>query len=86
MRNTESAIPKYAVGIVPSTEGLKTFLENELRNISAVLDAISEGQFELITVAPIKPREGMVRLADAGVLGATKDLYVYIGGAWKKAT
>lgn len=82
MRSTDSAITRYSVGIIPTVEGLPTFLENELRKISAAMDAIANGQLELITVAPDKPRDGMIRFADAGVLGVPKGFYGYKSGAW----
>ena len=87
MRDTQSAIGRYTVGIIPTdAASLPTFLSTELKKIEAAINNLADGQLELITVAPEKPREGMMRFAEAGVLGATKDLYVYIGGAWKKAT
>lgn len=87
MRNTAGATRRYSVGLVPTDfAAMVIFLTSELKNIESAINNNADGFFELITVAPDKPREGMVRLAEAGVLGATKDLYVYIGGAWKKAT
>lgn len=83
MRSTESAINRYSVGsIPPSVEGLRTFLENELRKIEDAISQVAEGQLELITVAPDKPRDGMIRFADAGVLGVLKGFYGYKSGAW----
>ena len=45
---------------------------------------LADGQLDLITVAPSKPRDGMFRYADAGVLGATQGFYGFYNGAWQK--
>lgn len=87
MRDTNGATRRYSVGLIPAEPtALAVFLADELKNIQFAIDNLADGFVELITIAPTKPKEGMVRLAEAGVLGATKDLYVYIGGVWKKAT
>jgi hypothetical protein len=83
VRNTESAIGRYTVGIIPTDATLlPTFLSTELKKIEAAINNLADGQLELITVAPDKPREGMFRFADAGVLGVTKGFYAYHTGAW----
>lgn len=87
MRSTNGAVRRYSVGLIPTEpSALAAFLADELKNIQFAIDNLADGFFEPIIVEPAKPKEGMVRLAEAGVLGATKDLYVYIGGVWKKAT
>jgi hypothetical protein len=83
VRSTESAISRYTVGIIPTdSTKLPTFLAAELKRIEAAINNLADGQLELITVAPDKPREGMIRFAAAGVLGATKGFYGYHTGAW----
>jgi hypothetical protein len=83
VRNTEGAVRRYSVGLVPmDLASLVVFLTTELKNIESALNNNADGFLELITVAPDKPREGMIRFADAGVLGATKAFYGYKSGAW----
>ena len=59
------------------------FLREELASLQNALDAMAEGMQDLITVAPAKPRDGMVRYAAAGVLGAGEGFYGYYAGSWK---
>ncbi len=85
MRQTQGAIRRYSVGLVPTSfDQMVVFLTTELQNIEASLDTLTDGFLELITVAPSKPREGMMRFAAAGVLGATKGFYGYYDGTWSK--
>ena len=83
VRNTSNSFFRYAKGNVPSeTKDLKVFLERELLDIQTMLHELADGYLEFITVAPAKPREGMLRNAMAGVLGASKGAYGYRDGAW----
>lgn len=81
MRSTKGAIPKYSAGLVPTdSASMAVFLTTELKNIETALN--NKDFLELITVAPAKPRDGMIRFADTGVLGASKGFYGYKSGAW----
>lgn len=83
MRNASNTIFRYAKGIAPTDpKDLPVFLDNELLGIQSMLNELAEGFLEFITVAPAKPREGMLRNAMAGVLGASKGAYGYRDGAW----
>lgn len=83
MRNTSNAIFRYAKGNVPTDpKDLPLYLDTEFQNIQNMLNELAEGFLEFITVAPAKPREGMLRNAMAGVLGASKGTYCYRSGAW----
>jgi hypothetical protein len=83
MRNTEGAVRRYSVGIVPvDLASLVVFLTTELKNIESALNNNADGFLELITVAPDKPRAGMYRFAAAGVLGVGEGFYIYHGGVW----
>jgi hypothetical protein len=51
------------------------------------MNAIADGQLDVTTVAPTKPRDGMIRMADGtswspGGLGA--GVYCYYAGNWVK--
>ena len=71
-------------GIVPeSPAALSQFLREELANLQNTLDALAEVQLDIIAVAPPKPRDGMMRYAAAGVLGAGQGFYGYYAGSWK---
>lgn len=83
MRNTSGAFFRYVKGSAPADpKDFPAFLDNELSNIQTMLDALADGFLEFITVAPSKPREGMIRNAMAGVLGASKGTYCYRDSAW----
>ena len=84
MRSTDGATRRYSVGLVPTDfAAMVVFLTSELKNIEASLNQQADGFYELITVAPLKPRDGMVRFAAAGVLGAAKGFYGYNAG-WRR--
>lgn len=84
MRAPGGAAPRYAAGSVPGdAAALPAFLRQELDSLQAALQALAEGQLDLITVAPAKPRDGMLRFAAAGVLGASAGFYGFHSGGWK---
>lgn len=84
MRDTSNAIFRYAKGNVPTDpKDLRLFLDTELLGIQSMLNELAEGVLELITVAPAKPRDGMIRNASAGVLGASQGFYGYSNNAWR---
>lgn len=83
MRPAGGASPRYSAGIVPvDAAAIPAFLREELANLQASLQALADGQMDLITVAPAKPRDGMFRFAAAGVLGVGAGFYGYHSGAW----
>ena len=85
MRSTAGASRRYSANLVPNDfPALVVFMQNELKNIEETLASQSEGFFEPITVAPLKPRDGMIRYAMAGVLGAGAGFYGRENGAWVK--
>jgi hypothetical protein len=84
LRAAGGAVQRYSAGIVPgAAQDLPAFLREELANLQAALQALTEGQQDLITVAPAKPRDGMLRFAAAGVLGTSQGFYGYYAGSWK---
>lgn len=83
MRATQGSVTRYAVPQIPeNTADLLRFLRDELPKIAGVLNAIADGQLDVTTVAPTKPRSGMIRYASAGVLGAGEGFYGYYASAW----
>lgn len=74
---------RYVPGVVPlHPDDLLGFLRTELAAIAAAYAALADGQLDLITVAPAKPRNGMLRYAAAGVLGVNAGFYGYHSGVW----
>ena len=83
MRAPGGAALRYAAGIVPDApDALAPFLREELAKLQASLQVLADGQLDLTTVAPDKPRDGMFRFAAAGVLGAGAGFYGFHSGMW----
>lgn len=84
MRPAGGAVLRYAAGIVPNEpQQLATFLRDELASLQGALQALADGQLDQTTVAPDKPRDGMLRYAAAGVLGAGAGFYGFHSGGWQ---
>ncbi len=66
---------------------LQRWIKSELLNIASVLQLVSAGHVDMTYVAPARPREGDIRLADGtrwkpnGSGGA--GVWCYYGGSWK---
>ena len=83
MRPSGGAVLRYSSGIVPGdAAAIPAFLREELAALQAALQALADGQLDLITVAPDKPRDGMFRFAAAGVLGVNAGFYGFHDSAW----
>lgn len=65
---------------------LITRLEDEHRRIQATLELVKNGYLPTFHVAPDKPREGMVRLADGTNWnpGTGQGVYCYYNSTWNK--
>ena len=86
MRPVGGSVIRYTSGIVPSApEQLAPFLREELAKLQAVLSTLSDGQLDLVTVAPAKPRDGMLRRADGTLWnpGSGEGVYCYYNSAWR---
>lgn len=84
MRAPGGAGQRYAAGIVPQNpDDMAAFLRQELGSLQSALQALADGQLDLITVTPAKPRDGMLRFAAAGVLGASAGFYGFYAAGWK---
>lgn len=85
MRSTSGAFNRYVKGYPPAkTEDISVFLDAELQSIQNAINDLAEGFLEPITVAHAKPRDGMIRYAMAGVLGASVGFYGRENGVWVK--
>lgn len=77
----------YAPGNIPNDlEGLGRYLQDELYRIQATFQALAAGHIDMTYVAPDKPREGDIRLADGTDWdpGSGQGLYCYYNGVWNK--
>lgn len=61
------------------------YLRDELAKIASVLSQVMDGQVDVTTVEPAKPRDGMIRLADGVTFnpGSGRGFYGYSNGAWR---
>ena len=84
MRQLGGSIPRYTPGAVPSGD-VNNYLRDELAKIASVLSSVMDGQLDVTTVAPAKPRDGMIRLADGFTFnpGSGRGFYGYSNGAWR---
>lgn len=88
MRTPTNASVFYAPQDPPSDpEQMGRYVKDELLKIGAVLQLLGSGHIDTTYVAPSKPREGDIRLADGtqwkpngtGAAG----VWCYYGGSWK---
>lgn len=85
MRAPTLASAAYVAGNPPDDPAqLPRFLQAELSKLSATLDLLISGHLDKTTVAPLKPREGDLRLADGTLWnpGSGIGVYCYYGSAW----
>ena len=86
MRAQTGAVQRYVASNPPDDPGvIAAFLREELAKVQASMNVIADGQLDVTTVAPLKPREGMVRLADGSGWnpGSGSGFYGYRAGAWR---
>lgn len=64
---------------------LPRFLQAELAKLSGTLDLLISGHLDKTNVAPAKPREGDLRLADGTNWnpGSGQGVYCYYNSAWR---
>jgi len=75
----------YAPAEPPDNSDMARYLRDEFFKIKAAIDLLAGGKLPLTTVAPTKPRDGMVKLADGvnwNPTGAGQGVYCYYGAAW----
>lgn len=63
---------------------MRRFLFEELQRIAAAIALLAAGHVDQTNAAPVKPREGDIRLADGTNWnpGSGQGVYAYYGGAW----
>lgn len=77
---------QYAPGTPPDNpQDLPRYLREETAKIAAALSLLAAGHLDPVTVAPAKPREGDIRLADGTTWnpGSGHGVYWYTGTTWK---
>lgn len=85
VRTTQGGVNRYTAGDVPNKqEDLIYFLRIELGKIQSAINAIADGQFDVTTAVPVKPRDGMLRRADGTKWnpGSGQGVYCYYASAW----
>jgi len=80
---------RYTPAPVPDkTDDIPTYLRQEFDRMSATINNIADGHFDVSNVAPDKPRTGDIRYADGSNWnpGSTGEgVYIYLStGAWSK--
>ena len=80
---------RYTPAPVPDkVEDIPTYLRKEFDRMSATINNIADGHFDVSNVAPDKPRTGDIRYADGTNWnpGSTGEgVYIYLStGAWSK--
>ena len=85
VRPVGGSIRRYQPGPVPDdAKQLQPFLRDQLEQVAGSLNTLADGQLDASTVAPSKPRSGMIRYADGTDWnpGSGEGFYGYYGGAW----
>ena len=85
VRPVGGAIRRYQPAPVPDDpRQLQAFLREQLVQIAASLNSLADGQLDVTTVAPTKPRDGMFRYADGTDWnpGSGEGFYAYFNGVW----
>jgi hypothetical protein len=84
VRSTQGQVNRYAPQPVPEQYD-SAYLRNELQQIQFALSQIADGQLDVTTVAPAKPRDGMIRRSGATGWnpGSGQGVYCYYNGAWR---
>ena len=86
-RPIQGQVLRYVPGQVPDNkDDLPRFLREELRQIQQAISLVQDGQIDVTTVAPSKPRDGMIRRADGTSWnpGGGAGVYCYFSAAWNK--
>lgn len=87
MRTPTSASIFYAPTDPPDDPArMGAYIKDELLKIGATLEALARGHVDMAYVAPTKPRDGDIRLADGTSWnpGAGRGIYAYFNNVWNK--
>ena len=86
MRTPTIGTALYAPGEPPSdSKELQNYLREEFQKIATAVTTLSLGHLDTTHVAPVKPRDGDIRLCDGVAwdpLGTGQKFVGYRGGAW----
>ena len=86
-RPIQGQVLRYVPGQVPDNAAdIPRFLRQELEQIRQTISLVQDGQIDVTTVAPTKPRDGMIRRADGTGWnpGAGAGVYCFYSAAWNK--
>lgn len=76
---------QYSPGIPPENAAeMRRFLLDEFNRIAAAISLLAAGHIDKTYVAPPKPRDGDIRMADGASWnpGSGAGVYAYYGAAW----
>ncbi len=85
MANGSIKSVNYSPGLVPADpRDLRLFIQDELQQIKAAIDALAAGHLTETFVAPVKPRNGDLRYFDGTSYnpGSGRGVYIYKGSSW----
>lgn len=85
MRVTNRNSVQYSPGVVPNDPAqLSRYLQDEFAKIASAVMMLANGHLDITHVAPPKPREGDLRIADGADFnpGSGAGLYRHNGTAW----
>ena len=84
MRAQPGAITRYAPGRAPN-DYAREFVQAQFDQIAAMLSALADGQLDVTTVIPLRPRDGMLRLFDGTSAnpGSGRGVYCYSNAVWR---
>lgn len=86
-RPIQGQVIRYVPAQVPDNSAdIPRFLKQELEQIRQAISLVQDGQIDVTTVAPSKPRDGMIRRADGASWnpGGGAGVYCYYAAAWNK--
>ena len=87
MRTPNIGSVSYSPSNPPSNkDDVAAYIYDELLKISVAVQLLALGHIDTSTVAPTKPRDGDIRLADGTSWnpGLGQGVYCYYGAAWNK--
>jgi hypothetical protein len=85
-RPIQGQVLRYVPGQVPDNAAdIPRFLREELEQIRQSISLVQDGQLDVTTVAPSKPRDGMLRRADGTGWnpGSGQGVYCFYNAAWR---
>ena len=87
MRDVSNYSGLYVPGRVPDdVRDLSRFLQSELIAIQSAIQRLADGHVDTSNIAPTKPKDGDIRLADGTNWnpGSGQGIYGYYNSSWHK--